>query len=472
MAISTSTVWDVRPATGSDTNGGGFVTGASGTDWSQQASPQYSVTDGVAVGTTTVTSATAAFGTDVVGNIANIGGAWFQIISRTNATTIVVDRNVTTGSGLTIKIGGAFATISQANSVATANNQIYFQGTYTVTTALTVTLQSDTAPGTPLSFIGYTSTHGDGGQATWTTSTNSIDLVDFTQARGVLFQNIIFSSTAGTPGDGIQAKTTGNTLNVTLINCKLSGFSVGIEGNFNVNWAFVGLFMIKCRVTGCTSHGLRNSGGTYIFGCVFDNNTGDGAQWSGGTIANSSSWSIGNSVFYKNANGINVNGLVAPASLGEGLLAASNSAFSTNTSAGLLYGNNAQLNTKLHNCIFDANGTYGIDGSSGSTTVSALGFNNAFFNNTTAATRNVNAGIGTITLSASPYTAPSSMDFSLNSTAGGGAALKAAGFPGVTPFGTGSADVGPLQSSGGGGSTTYVVNHNVTQYFQNEEGDF
>src|SRR5579862_6029433 len=107
MALPSTTVFEVRPGAGSATNGGGFVPGSSGTDWSQQNGAQYSVADGVANGTTTVTSATANFGTDVVGNIACIGGAWYRIVSRTNATTIVVDRSITTATGLTLNIGGA-----------------------------------------------------------------------------------------------------------------------------------------------------------------------------------------------------------------------------------------------------------------------------------------------------------------------------------------------------------------------------
>src|SRR3954469_9556272 len=113
MALSSSTVYQVRPG-GADTNGGGFVTGASGTDWSKQDAAQYSVTDGVAAGSTTLTSVTAAFGTDVVGNLIYVSGGtgsitagWYQIISRTNATTIVVDRStgLTAGTGVTLKIG-------------------------------------------------------------------------------------------------------------------------------------------------------------------------------------------------------------------------------------------------------------------------------------------------------------------------------------------------------------------------------
>ena len=111
---------------------------------------------------------------------------------------------------------------------------------------------------------------------------------------------------------------------------------------------------------------------------------------------------------------------------------------------------------QISNSILDANGTYGIDGASTSLTVAALLYSNAFYNNSTAATRGFNAGIGTVTLSASPYNTIGS-DFSLNSTAGGGAACKAAGWPGVMPGGTGYSDIGALQSSGGSVTNVQVI---------------
>jgi hypothetical protein len=87
----------------------------------------------------------------------------------------------------------------------------------------------------------------------------------------------------------------------------------------------------------------------------------------------------------------------------------------------------------------------------------ALLYNNAFYNNGTAPTVGFNAGIGTVTLSANPYTSIGS-DFSLNSTAGGGAACKGAGWPGALNFGgTGHADIGPLQASGAVTTTVNVI---------------
>jgi hypothetical protein len=56
-----------------------------------------------------------------------------------------------------------------------------------------------------------------------------------------------------------------------------------------------------------------------------------------------------------------------------------------------------------------------------------------------------------VSLSVSPFV--SSSNFALNSTGGGGAALKAAGFPGVSPAGTGYLDIGALQSQAAAGAS-------------------
>jgi hypothetical protein len=128
MALAGTTVWEIRQ-TGADTNGGGWVPGSSGTDWSQQATPKYVVTDGVTNGTTTITSATAAWGADIVGNIlyaqggtGSVAASWYQVVSWTNATTIVVDRatGLTSGTGVTLRVGGCLYTIGGFGQVLAA----------------------------------------------------------------------------------------------------------------------------------------------------------------------------------------------------------------------------------------------------------------------------------------------------------------------------------------------------------------
>ena len=471
MALPAASVWEVRPTVGSDTNGGGFVTGSSGSDYSQQNSKNtsgsdISTTDAVAVGTTTLTSATANFSTAIPGNIIFLSGSgitagWYEVVSRTNGTTVVLDRSPGTGTSLTMNIGGALATVSQAATNSVASNVVWVKasGTYTVTLdAHDYDSIRTLSPGTPFSIIGYTSTRGDNGQFTWTTATNSIDLIDMNQAANVLLQNIIFTNTAGTPGDGLFSGASGsaNSVGVVVINCKFSGFTVGIEGNFTSKWAFAGLFVVNSRITGCVSHGIRNGASTYILGCMLDNNGGDGLN-TATSQAPESAFVLENSIFYKNSgNGFNIAFSNAGGTAMDAITVR-NCDFSTNTGAGILSSNVTNPLPQISNCIFDANGTYGIDTGSATITASILLYNNAFYNNTTAATRGVNAGLGTVTLTASPYTTLGS-NFALNSTSGGGAACKGAGFPGTIPGGgSGSADIGALQSSGGGSTTVQVI---------------
>ena len=469
-ALPSTTVWEVRPTVGSDTTAGGcFDSAKSGTDYSQQNSSQYNATDLVLVTTTTATSASHSFVSADVGNCIHITAGsgftagYYEIISAASGTA-TLDRAAGTASstGGTYSVGGAAATVSNVNANWTASNQVWVKatGSYTVTSALTMTLDSHAAPGIPAAIIGYSSTRGDNGQFTWTTSTNSIDLIDFTEADNLVFQNIIFSSSAGTPGDGLQAKTSGPSQSIYVINCKLSGFLVGIEGNFTVNWSFNGLYFINSRATANTSHGIRNAGVTYVLGSMLDNNGGDGFNTAtSGQTGEQAHWAFENSVIYKNsANGINVafsnnGGTVV------NLIVVNYCDISTNTDAGIVMSNVTNPLSLISNSIFDANGTYGIDSGSTSETLPLLLYDNAFYNNTTAATRGVNSGIGTITLTASPYTTIGS-NFALNSTSGGGAALLNAGFPGTIPgAGTGHASVGALQPivSGGGGQVGFPI---------------
>lgn len=471
--ISTG-LWDVRPTVGSDTNGGGFDTTGTGTNFSQQNSKNSggsnsSTTDltTTTTGSFTSTSAGAAFTTAITGNYIYLAGGtggtvttgWYRV-TYVSPTQINLDRSPGAAATLvTMNIGGAMATISAIPQVANNVINVKNTGNYTVSAALTVSLDSHGAPGNPFSIIGYTTTPGDGGQFTWTTSTNTVNLIEFNQSSNVLLQNIIFSNTAGSPGNGIfsGAAGSGSAVSTTLINCKFTGFLVGVEGNYDVKWAFSGLFLYNCRFTSCSSHGVRNGSATFALGCIFDNNTGDGFNTNidRANDTTAGGYSFTNCFFYKNgANGFNLALSDSGGSTMEGF-SFTNCAFSTNIGAGFItFSNVTNPLPQFNNCIFDANGTYGIDAESGTTTVSCLMYNNSFYSNGTAATRNCNAGIGTITLTASPYVSLASLNFALNSTSGGGPLLANLGFPGILQVGgTGFASVGPLAPAGGGVST-------------------
>jgi hypothetical protein len=473
-ALSANTVWEVRPTNGSDTNGGGFVAGASGTDWSQQNSPQYSVTDGVTAGTTTITSATANFGTDVVGNLIYVQGGtggvvagWYQISSCTNATTIVVDRlaGLTAGTGVTLHIGGALKTLSQLSSVMIGSNKAFCKAEATQTTAATLSFTpgavapSRTVPYTRL--IGYTTSRTDAGMFTVQLITNTGLTAIVLHSGGATVENFTIDCNSLGTSMGIDFEAG----HQYAKNCKVSNFTLrGICANGNNNHA------VSSEVTGGTSAAtaaidMNASVGSKVRSCyvhdnacvgvhilqpgvsvqgnLIANNTGassDGVlQASGGSILIEK-----NTIYGSGEHGINV----SAATGNEELICRGN--------------------------ILAKNGGYGISFTSGAGVPADPNWDgNAYWNNTSGTRNNMDdtstvaingvapyANALDVAISGSdptndPFTAKGSGNFTLNNTAGAGKLLRGtapqATIPGAT--GTGHEDFGCFQhqDAGGGG---------------------
>ena len=482
MAVAAATVWEVRPTVGNDTNGGGFVAGASGTDYSQQDSKNsggnnQSTADAVGTGIATITSVTASFTAAIVGNIIYLSGTgvttgWYQVVTFTNSTTIILDRSPGTFTGATMNIGGALATIATAfNSAqgAVACNTWYIKntGNLTVTAALQPGFSNNP---TPMSFIGYGSSRSDGVKATWTTSTNSVNLINFLSgANNYIFQNLNLTSTAGSPGDGI---TNNNTIiyDVSLVNCKISGWSHGINGDYSLVEYFDNLILDSCEVSSCTATGVVNSSATLLINSYFHGNTSHGFYFNSTASGRESKLTAIRCVFYNNGGA----GVSAPYG-SVTFVSLINCDFVSNTGDGFTFVTGFNFPVVVQNCIFASNGGYGMNGT-GSPGFSSYSMiqnrSNAFYNNTSGAVSNALLSSPTdVTLSGSPFTAPSSADFSLNGTAGAGTACKGAGYNGGSLFSAQSSvglDIGAVQSAGsgggGGGTTTnYIVSKNVTQ---------
>lgn len=447
MALSALMQWEVRTG-GANTNGGGFKAGASGTDWTQQNGAQYSVTDGVANGTTTLTSATANFGTDVVGNVIYVTGGtgsivagWYEIVTRTSASAIVVDRStgLTAGTGVTLKIGGALLTIGQAITNTVAGNDIWVQGpgTFSITSGLVIPAGVDNTDGTHL--IGYNATRGDNPRTTGrpTILVNNAAIAAVTQSNSYTYcgffildggvgaskgtigvnQTAEFTTTEGCSATGFT--TSGFSLTdgrLTAINCEAYAMVAGATGGFV--WSSIArLLWCYSHDNPCHGFAATAAAAASAHGCISDSNTG------------------------ASSDGFNVGG-------GIGGTALTNCIAYNNGRSGFIY-NSYCLNPVLQNCIAYANTAYGVRSESGGATQgkgATMNFN-AFGANGTAARSNVIAGANDVTLTADPFTNAAGGDFTLNTTAGGGAALRAAGFPGVmtgmTP--AGYADIGTYQ---------------------------
>lgn len=422
MAVANGVVWEVRCATGSDNNGGGYKAGASGTDFSQQTSPQFALTGIASAGAGNV-FLTAAAASSMIGNIArvvsgtnfNVGDYEITAVSAgvsVTCSTNAAGASLSTGVGASgvINIGGAKATLKAAVASAAIQNTIYMVGTDTVTSAVAFTLSD----ATPMKIIGYTTTRTDEGKATLTTATDSIDLFTIKNIQGYQFENFIFSSTASTRGKGLSATADGVASCVVFRKCRFTGFNIAIFGPFSGQYYFDGLMLFDCEVDNCISHGIRNEGSVKLFGCSIHDNGGNGIEidspqgnYKTITIVNSAVWkNVG-----KGVNSVVLNHFVA------------NSIFSDNGGNGYEC-SSSNIAGIFANNIFYANTGNGLHIPNG---LAIAQFGNAYGAN--AAPRSgVPVGPGDITLTADPFTSRSTGNFLKNSTAGGGVLLKQTGF--------------------------------------------
>ena len=440
MAIGSTCVWEVR-TTGSDTNGGGYTSG--GTDWSQQDAAQYSVTDGVTAGTTTITSATASFGTDVVGNVMYVQGGtgavtagWYQIISRTDATTIVVDRStgLTAGTGVTLKIGGALASPGVAASVIVAGNTMYIKsGTYTISSTTAnvangrVSISLGQGSSTPTTIKGYGTTREDFGTAPllqaaspFASQTILTSLGNHARVENLNIDGASLTSTTGISVNGINS----SIHRIQVRNTTATGISA--------------VLATYCYATGCSGTAAINAKTAYRCVAISNSITGfsstdDGQRYQCISASNTGGSSHG---FNQSAGGSVCVNCLAYGNGGNGL------------NAGALRGG------IFVNCISYGNTGWGLAGSNSGWTINKC----AFGSNTSGAIQAASTiQIDNITLTADPFVAAGSANFALNATAGGGALLRDLGldFPlsGFTTT-TGYMAVGPVEtatSSGSGG---------------------
>ncbi len=479
-AISGNTAWEVRGGSGADTNGGGFVAGATGTDMSQfnnknaaacsscqSATINISTTDSVANGTTTITSATGNFSAALVGNIIEFSGGtgsitavWKQVTVFTNSTTITIDSSIAASTGMTMNIGGALATIGKALAVMTTQNIVFVKATATYTITASQALpngvnQTVTNTAMPNQIIGYTTTRTDGGRATIQFSTNaSITGFDGTNSGGWSISNLVIDCNSLATSRAIQSNAYGVYRNLLVKNCTNNGINVGQTPSR----------IIDSELTANSGTAAIASGaGAIVERCYVHDNTTIGIVMAGGGSA--TLWSVVANNSGATSDGINVTA--------SGLNTIANNTIYNNGRDGIFFANNVSLggNGSVRNNLLISNGRYGLNG------YLSAGWGkfpqwdgNAYFGNGTAA-RNNSDDTGTtnpinadnpysntldVTLSSTPFTNTATHDFTLNSTAGGGAAAKGTGTPGALPglSQTGSMSFGALQPAVGGSTST------------------
>ncbi|AMV23426.1 hypothetical protein VT84_03385 [Gemmata sp. SH-PL17] len=440
MAFNANTVWEVR-VDGDDSNGGSFNTNALGTgntDYSQQAAPQIAVTDAVTNASTTITSATANFPANCVGNGICIEGGtgaitrrYVQILSRTSATTVVVDAatGLTTGTGATLKMGGALASPGGAfNSLLVSGNVVFYKYN-ALPFVITSTTQGATggriSPTNGVSYSGYDTTrrlrNWDANRPTiqLDASLSTTNIVSSTSYA--LIESVILDGNNITLGTGCAHR--GSTWRCRFQNFTNGGVTDGAATGIT-EAAF-------CEFTG--NSGAAAAQVYHGIGCVAWNNSATPFQF----VASARDCiSFGNT-------GVNTDGFSASRKFWN-CIAYGNARNGFNLSSA--------AESAAYNCISEANLVSGYVGNS------ALPFvvNCADFGNSSGRSGGNIRDLDPINLSASAFVNAAGGDFRLNATAGAGALLRALALPVTFPGGAGAnyRDIGPIQhqDSGGGNS--------------------
>jgi hypothetical protein len=448
-ALSTTVVWEVRPTNGLDTNGGGFDPGvvSPGTDFSQQNSVQVSYTDLVVGATTTqITSAAHAFDSTYPGNLIHIASGtgcttgWFEVVS-VSIITATLDRSAGTAASVcTGSLGGALKTLAQLNT----NMSLDQQGWAKAESTLVMGRINWASSGGFASVQGYTTTRGDGGYFTAQMNANDI-FWNFTNTGfNETFRNFILDFNNHTGGNVVATNGCCYTFsNIKVINAGANqAFNFGSVTRSSCSFCYAtgsssttgvfslagGIVCYSCIAYSNTTTGSvfdlstdGGQGGAFCINCIAANNTSSARAFrtSGGS----------------DASPVYIVGAIAVNNGGDGISIT-----------------NHNFSVFILNSIFVSNSGFGINSTTtmpnGANTIS----NNAFFGNTSGARNKISARPGDVTLSGNPFTNSAGNDFSLNT--GAGAALKAAGIPGVLAIGgTGFLDIGALQHqavAGGG----------------------
>lgn len=427
------------------------VSGKGGIDYSQQSAAKISYTDAVIDATTNTKFTSVAFpvAKNLIGNIIKwtAGTGWtvqlVEVVS-TAATVATCDKALGTVSstGGTGVMGGAFASWGTCglNKIA-GNKQFIGSGTYTLTTATANTAAgpaSDTtggtAPNQPSRWEGYGTYRGDKGTRPLVSAgaVTTVTLWKCTSAGSELdnanFDGVSLAATKGIDFAGFK----GGVFRCKVSNCTTIGFD-GASSLDNTLWYFCeatacagtaafnagtnSAFYVSCEAYANTTVGfLSNANNTTWIRCVSSGNTGassDGFQ-DGGRLA-----VLFGCIAYNNGrHGFNLNG-IGP-ELVINCIAESNS-------AGSAYGFTSTLGVAQQAYLFNCS-TFG---------------NTLAINTTNIPT----PGTGMVVATGSVFTNAGTGDWSLNNTAGAGAAARKVGL-GTLPRGTSGAgypDIGAIQ---------------------------
>lgn len=443
-AVTTNTLTITRAQLG--TSAAAHITGATITNISN-----VSTTDVATAGTLVLTSATAYWSANAVGNVvyiaggsASLTGAWGQITavstsgSNTTATVASASANFATGTGATMNLGGALASPSIAVNVANqAGCTVYILNTGTafsitsVSAGVTGGIVGVSAASYVVGYQTNRSIYNSDPSPTITANVTSATLI----TGGAMFINIILNgnSQATTKLTStytfflqctIENFTTANTGTPSYVGCLLTGNSV----------IHAGSMACYCEAYGNTATPLNCS---FLFKVLSYSNTGattDGVEFSG-IIGSCPAACIGVTAVNNGRHGVNLGNTLPKLLL--------NSYAQGNGTSGTGFGFiNAGFMCILLNCG-------GFNNTSGLT--SGFVYPNGYVANSVSVTGDA-------------FTNTAGNVYTLNSLPGQGAALRAAALPALFPRGLTAAyeDAGAVQHHDSPAIFVEVMNSLVT----------
>jgi len=408
---------------------------------------------------------------DVLWVASSSGRRWSKITdiagAISNITLTVQRAYANTESGKTWAIGGKRATCAGSLQLFKdweGDWTIDIQTGETLTADIIVT-PSNTLAGHPsLLMSSVFDPTNWGSQPIIQTATSGVAGLDITSANYLTIYGINFKCTFGTPvegNSGIVPKS-GHTSFITIDSCILDGWYHGINSANGTYFRIEDPLLFNTEIKNCTHYGWEQGGDPgSLAGCYIHDNTIYGVHLN--TVGAQGNSTITRSVFANNLqggcfqNGGNVSLLIDHCSFYT-------NGTSTNLN-GVMLGNTTKT-AQISNCIFWNNGSgsgssCGIDlaGSTSSANIhnNAFGGSNQLVNIRYPSVTFPTGNQQSVTLTASPFV--STTDFTLNSTAGGGALCKGVAWkvPNAAASAANGGDLGAIPSGGGaaGGAVLY-----------------
>jgi len=340
------------------------------------------------------------------------------------AKTVTIGDSISLGAGVSWAIGGKRQTLDyDTSNVDTADAKEGWRfsleaGTYPIATSLGFT--GTWVPGDFLVY-GPVEIVGAGAGSTTISWTGDFAGIVLSAASHVLVSDVTLSNGTSTSSSARAIESTVSAV-VRMLNCTLDVYGAAVYIGAYCSGIVAGCDItsgggIGVSITHRSNFSILNN---KIHGC-----SGDGISYLP-TFSYGACAIIGNAVYENGGDGIEVGA-------GQTLFRChiANNVCDSNTGNGILFSGTLvdSNHASVINNILTSNGAYGISfSSSAGGDWTAWCDYNAFRANTSGETNNLTKGPHSVTLTADPYTDAGADDYTLNTTIGGGAACRNAGF--------------------------------------------